>query len=96
MTKWLENQPKVEFIQKRLRSLDELVHEGFDFVINCTGVGARFFVNDTNIRPISGHVLSIKHIMILVLFLSQEFRIKYFTGVKAPWVHHVMASAEVR
>ena len=41
MTKWLENQPKVEFIQKRLRSLDELVNEDYDFVINCTGVGGQ-------------------------------------------------------
>ena len=58
MTTWLENQPKVRFVQKRLRNLDELIHEEYDFVINCTGVGARFLVNDTNIRPISGHVLS--------------------------------------
>ena len=58
MTTWLENQPKVRFVQKRLRNLDELIHEEYDFVINCTGVGARFLVDDTNIRPISGHVLS--------------------------------------
>ena len=58
MTTWLQNQPKVRFVQKRLRNLDELIHEEYDFVINCTGVGARFLVDDTNIRPISGHVLS--------------------------------------
>ena len=58
MTDWLQNQPKVRFIQKRLRNIDEIMNEEYDFVINCTGVGARFFVNDTNIRPISGHVLS--------------------------------------
>ena len=58
MTTWLQNQPKVRFVQKRLRNLDELIHEEYDFVINCTGVGARFLVDDANIRPISGHVLS--------------------------------------
>ena len=57
MTEWLQNQPNVKLIQKKLRNLDELVHDGYDFVINCTGVGARFLVNDVNIRPISGHVL---------------------------------------
>ena len=69
MTTWLENQPKVRFVQKRLRNLDELIHEEYDFVINCTGVGARFLVNDTNIRPISGHVLS-KTIFFLLITIS--------------------------
>ena len=78
MTTWLQNQPKVRFVQKRLRNLDELIHEEYDFVINCTGVGARFLVNDTNIRPISGHVLSKWSPLLITTQAESFYDVKYW------------------
>ena len=60
MYKWLLDQPKVIFIEKKLKSLDELLYEDFDVVVNSTGAGARYFVNDVAVKPISGHVLRVE------------------------------------
>lgn len=60
MYQWLRKQPKVKLTCRRLTSLDELLHEGLDLVVNCTGAGAKYLVGDDNIKPISGHVLRVK------------------------------------
>ena len=60
MYEWLRKQPKVNLITRKIRTLDELIDQGFDLVAHCTGVGARYLANDDNIKPISGHVLRVK------------------------------------
>lgn len=32
----------------------------YDYIINCTGLGAREFVPDKNMYPVKGHVLRVK------------------------------------
>lgn len=59
MYDWLKRQPCTKLVQRKLKSLDQLQHEDYDLVVNCTGPGAKYFVNDDNLKPISGHVLRV-------------------------------------
>lgn len=41
---------------RKINTLDGLAEEGFEIVINCTGLGARTLVNDLTVKPIRGQV----------------------------------------
>jgi D-amino-acid oxidase len=55
--RFLEQDPRVKFIKKKISSLSELKDEA-DVVINCTGLGARNLVGDLTVRPARGQVRS--------------------------------------
>ena len=57
---WLQKQPKVHLIEKTISKLEQLANEGYNAVINCVGVGAKYLVQDDSIKPISGHVLRVE------------------------------------
>ncbi|RNA14809.1 D-aspartate oxidase [Brachionus plicatilis] len=53
----------VTFVKKKLTNLNQFIDEYgtiYDYVINCTGLGAREFVPDTNVYPVKGQVLRVK------------------------------------
>ena len=52
---FLEQDPRVKFIKKKICSLRELKDEA-DVVINCSGLGARDLVGDQTVRPARGQV----------------------------------------
>jgi glycine/D-amino acid oxidase-like deaminating enzyme len=58
LQRFLEQDPRVKFIKKRICSLSELKDEA-DVVINCSGLGARDLVGDLAVRPARGQVRSI-------------------------------------
>jgi D-amino-acid oxidase len=47
-----------EFVQRRLRSLDE-AGDGADVVVNCAGLGARELVDDPSVYPVRGQVVRV-------------------------------------
>uniref|UniRef100_A0A336MZ36 CSON010064 protein n=1 Tax=Culicoides sonorensis TaxID=179676 RepID=A0A336MZ36_CULSO len=44
------------FIRRKVFKLDELTKENYDLIINCTGLGSKYLVNDSNVKPIRGQV----------------------------------------
>jgi glycine/D-amino acid oxidase-like deaminating enzyme len=56
---WLQQQPGVRLVERKLAKVDEVMHS-YQLVVNCTGVGAKYFVDDSNITPISGQVLRVQ------------------------------------
>jgi D-amino-acid oxidase len=48
-----------EFVQRRLRSLDEV--DGADVVVNCTGLGARELVDDPAVYPVRGRIVRVSN-----------------------------------
>ena len=53
----LENRG-VKFVKKRVTGLEEL--SGYDYVFNCSGIGAARLFGDDTLDPVSGHVLRVK------------------------------------
>ena len=53
----LENRG-VRFVMKRVRDLEEL--SGYDYVFNCSGIGAASLFGDDTLEPVSGHVLRVR------------------------------------
>lgn len=45
-----------KIIERKVNSFQELTSENFDVVVNCTGLGARYLCNDTQIVPLRGQV----------------------------------------
>ena len=61
---WLKKRVQdlgVRFLTKTLNSLDEMEHEA-DFIINCSGLGAKSLVNDNEVFPIRGQVVRVEKI----------------------------------
>lgn len=54
MEKFIALGGKVE--KRKIRTLDELAEEGYDLIINCSGLGARELVADKTMTPIRGQV----------------------------------------
>ncbi|KJH42679.1 FAD dependent oxidoreductase [Dictyocaulus viviparus] len=51
----------VQFVQRRIHSLDELADEGFPIVVNCAGLdGARLAGDDSKVYPIRGILLKVE------------------------------------
>ena len=48
----------VSFVKKRVTDLREL--SGYDFVFNCSGIGAARLFGDDTLEPVSGHVLRVR------------------------------------
>jgi hypothetical protein len=57
LQRFLEQDPRVKFIKKKIYSLSELKDEA-DVVINCSGLGAKDLVGDLTMRPARGQVRS--------------------------------------
>jgi len=75
LQRFLERDPRIKFIKKKIHSLSELKDEA-DVVINCSGLGARDLVGDLNVRPARGQVSSTDYLCVyspLVFFRSFEF-----------------------
>lgn len=43
-----------------MHSFSELIDEGYNFVINCTGFGAKWLCNDNKLVPLRGQVYKVK------------------------------------
>jgi len=63
LQRFLEQDPRVKFIKRKVSSLNELEGEA-DVVINCSGLGARNLVGDLTVRPARGQVRSIDYLLI--------------------------------
>jgi glycine/D-amino acid oxidase-like deaminating enzyme len=78
----------VEFIQRKLNSLDELDHETFDAIVNCTGLGSAKLLDDSEMYPIRGQVLRVKYLF--KNSLNIEIRWIHISYYRAPWMKNVM------
>ncbi|XP_067015431.2 D-aspartate oxidase [Anabrus simplex] len=47
-------------LKKRVTSLPDVAADGYDVVVNCSGLGARELVGDVSIQPIRGQVMRVK------------------------------------
>lgn len=59
---WLKKRVQnmgVKFVTQSLSSLNELESEA-DFIVNCSGLGAKTLVNDTEVFPIRGQVVRVE------------------------------------
>lgn len=54
------NENGVHFIQRRVNNLEEVTSQGFDLVVNCSGLGASVVAGDDSMYPIRGQVLRVK------------------------------------
>ena len=59
----------VKIIQQKINSLNAL-HQ-FDCVINCTGLGARWLVNDESVIPVSGQIVKTEKIENAICFTDK-------------------------
>ncbi|KAJ1358464.1 hypothetical protein KIN20_016893 [Parelaphostrongylus tenuis] len=50
----------VQFVQRRIESLDELGNEGFPIVVNCAGLDAGRLAGDDSVYPIRGILLKVE------------------------------------
>lgn len=50
----------MHFVQRKLTSLAELAGEGWDVVVNCSGLGARQLLPDRNSYPIRGQIMRVR------------------------------------
>ncbi|XP_063696881.1 D-aspartate oxidase [Culicoides brevitarsis] len=44
------------FIRRKVFQIDELANENYDLIVNCTGLGAKSLLNDSQVKPIRGQV----------------------------------------
>ncbi|XP_066590478.1 D-aspartate oxidase [Prorops nasuta] len=51
---------KCLFVERKINSLEELANEGFQLIINCTGLGAKELVHDKTVVPIRGQVFRVQ------------------------------------
>ncbi|CAF0943364.1 unnamed protein product [Adineta steineri] len=58
LQRFLECDPRVRFVKKKIQSFSELKSEA-DIIINCTGLGAKELTGDLNIRPARGQVIRV-------------------------------------
>ena len=49
---------RVKLVKKRVMDLEEL--SGYDYIFNCSGIGAARLFCDETLQPVSGHVLRVK------------------------------------
>lgn len=62
-SRWLTRQLEAagaHFVQRKLTSLAELSGEGWDVVLNCSGLGARQLLPDRNSYPIRGQIVRVR------------------------------------
>lgn len=50
----------MHFVQRKLGSLAELAGEGWDVVVNCSGLGSQQLLPDRNSYPIRGQIMRVK------------------------------------
>eukprot|EP00775_Hariotina_reticulata_P012186 gene12186-12323_t len=61
--RWLSDRLEaagVQFVQRRLSTLAELTGEGWDVVVNCSGLGAQQLLPDPHCYPIRGQIMRVK------------------------------------
>lgn len=42
--------------KRKIYALHELIDDGYDLIINCSGIGARLLAGDSTVAPIRGQV----------------------------------------
>lgn len=63
------------FVQQRIHSIDSLVNDtqlDYDIIINCTGIEAKYLVNDDMIHPIRGQIARIQAPWVFSVFLDED------------------------
>ncbi|XP_032667080.1 uncharacterized protein LOC116842259 [Odontomachus brunneus] len=58
--------------RRNVRALHELAEEGYDLVINCSGLGARELVADKTVTPIRGQVYKVKASWTMQCFMVDD------------------------
>lgn len=68
--------------RRNVKALHELAEEGYDLVINCSGLGARELVADKTVTPIRGQVYKVidRPIYIAACLLPSSARIRVIAG----------------
>ncbi|KAJ8673540.1 hypothetical protein QAD02_004802 [Eretmocerus hayati] len=61
-----------KIIRQRVSRLKEFDSNAYDVIINCTGLGARYFVGDQSVFPIRGQVMRVEAPWLLETFLSDD------------------------
>lgn len=49
-----------QVVQRKINSLQELCENGYDIIINCTGMGSKTLVDDEQVYPVRGQVLNVE------------------------------------
>lgn len=90
---WLERRFEHElggaFAHARVLDLDEVFDEGFEMVVNCSGLGARRLAHDDAVFPMRGQVLHVPNNLRLDACLCEEGDGKLSTYV-FPFEDHVV------
>lgn len=90
---WLERRFEVElggsFVRARLLDLGEPFEEGFELVVNASGLGARRLAHDDAVVPIRGQVVHAPNVLHLDTVLCDESRGRPCTYV-IPFPDHVV------
>uniref|UniRef100_H2YNG4 D-aspartate oxidase n=1 Tax=Ciona savignyi TaxID=51511 RepID=H2YNG4_CIOSA len=72
LTKNIENLGG-KFIQRKISSFEEL--SDFDFIANCTGIGAKYLTSDDQLTPVRGQVFAVEAPWIKHFYLSGDYYI---------------------
>lgn len=75
-----------EMEKRKIKALHELADEGYDLIINCSGLGARELVADKTVTPIRGQVYKVKAPWVMHCFLVDDDDCNYII----PNVHTVV------
>lgn len=75
-----------EVEKRNIQALHELAEEGYDLIINCSGLGARELVADKTMTPIRGQVYRVKAPWAMHCFLVDDDKCNYII----PNIHNVV------
>lgn len=74
--------------RRKIHALHELIEDGYDLIINCSGLDARRLVGDNTVTPVRGQVARVgnrKEFTVSIAPVSSRF---VFFKVTASWVMH--------
>lgn len=67
--------------RRNIKTLHELAEEGYDLIINCSGLGARELIADKTMTPIRGQVYKVIDLSVYIVtdfFSFVQIRVIYF------------------
>ncbi|KAL7297359.1 hypothetical protein TKK_0009749 [Trichogramma kaykai] len=70
MEKFKQSNGKI--VERKIQSLENLYHEGYDVIINCTGMGSRDLLKDESLVPVRGQVTRVKGPWLFEVMLEED------------------------
>lgn len=67
----------VRIVKTKIKDLKKLKDQGFDIVINCTGIGSRELCSDKSLIPVRGQVIRVNN---HYSFRSYDYIYTFLTG----------------